>query len=314
MASTFESRELLRPGGLVANGDGASIFLERDVRVFQVAGNDPTESVGRLVQDFPNYREHPSGYLAFGGLTVGQRIGSDTSPAYEIEVAYIVPGGSLTGGGTPVDRSKPTFRAVATESVPIELEAPIFTAIPLYLEVQVAEGQPPTRSLRGVDFKQDSLRFTVMGVRLTVEINLPAGGWGPAEIAAVAAQYNKVHTFYGRQWMFIGASQSFGGYRADQHKVIYSWLSEPGVPAERFAEYNARQALFGNGGYPIPGLLPFERWIVFWAEDVDTNPFPPSIPFTPPSGFAYLRPDIYAEGYFESAPGGHAALPGGPIQ
>lgn len=303
MAGSGTAFETLPPGGAVTNGDGT--VFERDVREFVASGNTPAEALALLRQVIPNIDVHPGGVLRMAGLTAVERIGAGTDPRYRFRAEYAPPGSSLTGGGQPADRTGLTFRAYSTEFVPMTLEAPTFTAVPIWFEDEPGG----TRTVKGVEWKSVSIKVAMSAIKLSVEVNLSV--WGINEVAIVAGQMLKVHTFGGRKWQFLGARQSFGGFRADENKITYSWLSEPGIPVEYFAAYNARQGQIGNGGYPIPALAPFERWRVRWAEDSQTCPFAPGLPQI--SIDSYLRPDIFAEpALVESA--GFDTLPGAPIQ
>lgn len=309
MASTYTTRRLLESS--TASTSGPTPIINQTTVPFMVGGNTPAEAITRLFADEPTLETHPDGLpLGLGGLRVGERGGSGAAPVYRIEAVYGPPGFSLSGGGPPADRTAPNFRAVTVETVPLVLEAPVFVAVPVYSADDAAG--TPTRTIVGAEWKREARKVSVNATRLVIEVNFPEAAWGPAQIAIVNGQYNKVHTFWGMKWQFMGARSSFGTRKAGQHTVVYTWIGETGLPISYFTKYNMRQATAGNGGYPLPGLLPFERWVVRWARDVGTSPFLPPLPSVPLDD--YIRPDIFAEAYLAEEPTGYQSLPGAPIQ
>lgn len=287
MAYAFQ--ELIVENGQAAAGGGdapGSVRVRNTIRRFLVPGATP--ALVALNTELNNEAGPGAQYPGIPGLvsighTVGGRVGPDSTGdiAHYVETQY-APSGTPQFDFPSPDRQNLAF--VSAGFAPFEKTIDF----PIYVERTIAAPNPLGSEQTSKQWvKVENKTIVVKCLAFQIEFNTTT--LSASEIGAIYLQTNKLHTFYGGQWLFK-PQRADKIFRDGVWNVVYRWESDPGTSANDLQEFDS-DPIFCEVAPRPPHALWYEVFDVVYPE-TDSGP------------------RLVAKGMNESVPAGHHTLPG----
>lgn len=260
------------------------------IRRFIVPGESPSVVVSHpdLLAAAAAGVPHPSipGLVSVGFVVEG-RGGAGDDTFYYVRADYGI-AGTPTFDFPPPDRQSLQFLSAGFTHQTLQIDFPVRTKIVITSPAVQPDVGPPSPPIEKDSWEIiEGKSVDVESVSFQIEFNLPS--FGEADIAAIKAQANKLHTFYGDTWRFKPV-RSDKLFREGVWNIVYRWESDPGHSAEELA------ALTADSNFCIvEPRPPHARWYAV------TRVWPPLLE---PS------PRLIAKVIGELVPAGYQTLPG----
>lgn len=248
MALTFGRK--YDEGSMATGQSFGAVVPDSDILVYQVPGEKKADVLAHPSLIAVLAAEHPDipGLMPFAANPT-ERIGSGTDVGWNVEVQY---GRNRLSGSdvriTPPDTTDLAYKldSTSTRSDPI--------TIPIVVETQITFPQPLTGiPVTQVVIRTVELKRTV--AKTIYNLRLNTSTFGLAEVLAVEAQTDRVHTISGKKWLFRGGDMD--EIEEGVYTLTYEWLSDPGTPEISIPEVDGI-----NQAVTTPARGPFQDYVV----------------------------------------------------
>jgi len=164
--------------------------------------------------------EDQTGRLKSYQYVAVERVGAGSDRGWLVDVMFSLDSGGASFETPPV--TEPDYATAEFNDLEKTIKAPYFFKVPTQYE---SGGSIAT----SFDWNSGVQDFVIAGLAFRAVVNVPASEYNFAAFDSARLQKNKIHTFGGVKWQYLGATSS--QIASDVWKITHEWWNDPGNDA-----------------------------------------------------------------------------------